>query len=261
MPDDQIPDRDKRSLAELLLSIADDKLILGHRNADWTGLAPILEEDIAYSSLAQDEIAHASAFYDLAARLTGTTADRLAYGRAAAEYRCAELVEFSDEFDWALALARSFYCDHFDRVRLGRLVRSKYRTLAELASRLAAEEQIHVDHVDSWIHRLGCGGPEACERMQKALDSVGTQAHSLFETNDSIRECERLGYYPGDEHSMYDSWLEGLRTVAQKAGLAINVAVPDPSRHGGRRGHHSAGFAALIDELTEVYRIEPEAAW
>jgi ring-1,2-phenylacetyl-CoA epoxidase subunit PaaC len=261
MPDDHNPDRDKKPLADLLLSIADDKLILGHRNADWTGLAPILEEDIAYSSLAQDEIAHASAFYDLAARLIGTTADRLAYGRAVTDYRCAELVEFSDEFDWALALARSFYCDHFDRARLERMAKSKYRPLAELASRLAAEEQIHVDHVDSWIHRLGRGGNEARERIQNALNRVGAMAPTLFESNDSIRECERLGYYPGDEKSMYDTWLDGLRAVAQKAGLTVNVPAPDPSQHGGRRGHHGAGFAALIDELTEVYRIEPEAAW
>jgi ring-1,2-phenylacetyl-CoA epoxidase subunit PaaC len=261
MPDNQISDRDKKHLAELLLSIADDKLILGHRNADWTGLAPILEEDIAYSSLAQDEIAHASAFYDLAARLTGTTADRLAYGRPAADYRCAELVEFSDEFDWALALARSFYCDHFDRARLARLAKSKYRPLAELASRLAAEEQIHVDHVDSWIHRLGYGGTEARERMQNALDRVGALAPTLFETTDSICECERLGYYPGDDKSMYGAWLEGLRTVANKAGLSVKVSSPDPNRQGGRCGHHGTGFAALIDELTEVYRIEPEAAW
>jgi ring-1,2-phenylacetyl-CoA epoxidase subunit PaaC len=261
MPDDQIPDRDKKHLAELLLAIADDKLILGHRNSDWTGLAPILEEDIAYSSLAQDEVAHASAFYDLAGRLLNTTADRLAYGRTPADYRCAEVVEFSDEFDWALALARSFYCDHFDRVRLGRLANSKYRPLAELASRLAAEEQIHVDHVDSWIHRLGRGGAEARDRMQKALDQVGVLAQTLFEMNDSIRESERLGYYPGNEQSMYGTWLEGLRAVAQEAGLTVNVPVPDPQRPGGRSGHHGAGFAGLIDELTEVYRIEPGAAW
>ena len=60
---------------------------------------------------------------------------------------------------------------------------------------------------------------------------------------------------------MYEAWLAGLRAIAQKAGLAVNLPTPDPNRHGGRRGHHGTGFAALIDELTEVYRIEPEAAW
>ena len=58
---DRIPDELKQPLVELLLSVADDKFILGHRNADWTGLAPIIEEDIAFSSLTQDEISHAAA--------------------------------------------------------------------------------------------------------------------------------------------------------------------------------------------------------
>ena len=60
---------------DLLLSIADDKLILGHRNSDWTGLGPILEEDIAFSALAQDDIAHALALYEVIAARTDTTAD------------------------------------------------------------------------------------------------------------------------------------------------------------------------------------------
>src|SRR6516162_586424 len=99
----QLADDLKKPLADLLLSVADDKLMLGHRNADWTGLAPILEEDIAFSSLAQDELAHASALYQVVGGLLGTTADKLAYGRRPDEYRCAPLVELSDEFNWATA--------------------------------------------------------------------------------------------------------------------------------------------------------------
>src|SRR5688572_30079963 len=113
-PMDQLPDDLKQPLADLLLSVADDKFILGHRNADWTGLAPILEEDIAFSALAQDEIAHAAALYEMVAQLRGTTADRLAYGRKPDEYRCCALVELSDAFNWATALCRNFFCDHFD---------------------------------------------------------------------------------------------------------------------------------------------------
>ena len=77
----------KPSLAELLLALADDKLVLGHRNSEWTGLGPILEEDIAFSALAQDEIAHAQAVYELVGPLVGKSADELAFGREPAEYR------------------------------------------------------------------------------------------------------------------------------------------------------------------------------
>ena len=83
----------KGPLLELLLSVADDKLLLGHRNSDWTGLGPILEEDIAFSSMAQDEIAHAQALYERAGELVGKTADQLAFGRDPDAYRCATITE------------------------------------------------------------------------------------------------------------------------------------------------------------------------
>ena len=68
--------------AQLLLELADDELILGWRNSEWTGIAPFLEEDVAFSSIAQNEIGHARALYDLAARELGTDADALAFDRS-----------------------------------------------------------------------------------------------------------------------------------------------------------------------------------
>ena len=41
--------------AQLLLQIADDELILGWRDSEWTGIAPSLEEDVAYVSGLLDE--------------------------------------------------------------------------------------------------------------------------------------------------------------------------------------------------------------
>src|SRR5262249_105718 len=77
--------------AQQLLELADDELILGWRNSEWTGIAPLLEEDVAFSSIAQNEIGHARAWYELAARELGTTADELAFDRRPEEYRCSRL--------------------------------------------------------------------------------------------------------------------------------------------------------------------------
>src|SRR5947208_15705344 len=74
---------------QLLLAIADDELILGWRNSEWTGSAPMLEEDVAFSSIAQNEIGHARALYQLLAE----DADALACDRRPEEYRCAPLVQ------------------------------------------------------------------------------------------------------------------------------------------------------------------------
>jgi ring-1,2-phenylacetyl-CoA epoxidase subunit PaaC len=257
---DRLTDDLKEPLVQLLLSVADDKFMLGHRNADWTGLAPILEEDIAFSALSQDELAHAQALYQVVAGLLGTKADKLAFGRKPEEYRCAQIVEPSDDFNWATALVRNFFCDHFDFLRLHRLAQSAYTPLAQLGTRLAAEEQIHVEHTDSWIVRLGRGGQEAHDRMQRALDKLAGLAPMLLEPTAGLEKLESQGIYPPTSPGMFERWSQDLYRVTREAGLDLKLP-PPADASGGRHGRHSAAFGALLDELTEVYRLEPEAAW
>src|SRR5205085_5014251 len=88
----------------LLLSLADDELVLGHRHAEWTGWAPHIEEDLAFSSIAQDEMAHARLLYGLAKEATGRDEDSLALGRKPEEYRNAVLCERPNR-DWGYSLA------------------------------------------------------------------------------------------------------------------------------------------------------------
>ena len=181
-----LPDELKTPLAVLLLSIADDKLMLGHRGSDWTGLAPILEEDIAFSAISQEEIAHASALYEMVGAMQGQRADAVDFGRPPEAYRCAELVTVSDEFDWARALVRQFFCDHFDILRFDRLSRSAYAPLAALAGRIHAEEATHIEHADLWMVQIGRGGDESQQRMQAALDLLSPLAGMLFEATNGI---------------------------------------------------------------------------
>src|SRR5690606_19666313 len=49
--------------SRVLLAIADDALIGGHRASHWTGVAPTIEEDLAFSTLAQDGITQADLWY------------------------------------------------------------------------------------------------------------------------------------------------------------------------------------------------------
>src|SRR5262245_24702464 len=193
---DTLPQELKKPLVELLLSVADDKFILGHRNADWTGLAPILEEDIAFSSLAQDDLAHAMALYGFIAGLTGGEANRIAYGRPAAEFRCCELVELHDEFDWSVAIVRQFVCDHFEQIRLGRLASSAFVPLRQLAARMLAEERLAIGHADQWIVRLGRAGEDSRRRIQAALVRLTPLAVGLFEPSAGVEQLEVAGVYP-----------------------------------------------------------------
>src|SRR6188768_3305486 len=139
--------------AQLLLPIADDELILGWRNSEWTGIAPFLEEDVAFSSIAQNEIGHARALYELAAAELGTTADELAFDRKPEEYRSAPLVELR-RLEWARTIARHWLYETADEIRLAALMASDDSEIAGLAAKIDREEAYHRMHAEMWFDRL-----------------------------------------------------------------------------------------------------------
>jgi ring-1,2-phenylacetyl-CoA epoxidase subunit PaaC len=136
-----------------LLAIADDELILGWRDSEWTGIAPFLEEDVAFSSIAQNEIGHARALYELVARERETTADGLAFDREPSEYRCSPLVELR-LLDWEKTIARHYLYEQADAARLERLRQSDDAEIAGLAAKIDREETYHRMHAQMWFDRL-----------------------------------------------------------------------------------------------------------
>ena len=138
---------------QLLLEIADDELILGWRDSEWTGIAPLLEEDVAFSSIAQNEIGHARALYELVARERGITADELAFDRTPDEYRCAQIVELR-LLDWEKTIARHYLYEEADEKRLARLRGSENAEIAGLAAKVDREEVYHRMHAQMWHDRL-----------------------------------------------------------------------------------------------------------
>src|SRR5437868_9970124 len=121
-------DTNPKSLETLLLALADDEFVLGYRNSEWTGIAPMLEEDVAFSSMAQDEIGHARLFYEMLAELAGSDADRIAYDRQPGDFLSCRLVE-RPKGDWAYSVIRQFLYDTADQVRLEALSRCAYEPL------------------------------------------------------------------------------------------------------------------------------------
>ena len=161
-------EQDERSLLE----IADDELILGWRDSEWTGIAPFLEEDVAFSSIAQNEIGHARALYELVARKRGLTADELAFDRAPQEYRCARIVELRLP-EWERTIARHHLYEEADARRLERLTASADSEIAGLAAKIDREEAYHRMHARMWHERLRGESryEQALEELRPLLDS------------------------------------------------------------------------------------------
>ena len=135
---------------QLLLAIADDELVLGWRDSEWTGIAPVLEEDVALSSIAQNEIGHARAIYGLLA----DDADALALDRAPGEYRSSAFVEMRFVPDWARTIARRYLYEHADAIRIAALAEWDEAAVAGLAAKIQREEAYHLMHADMWAERL-----------------------------------------------------------------------------------------------------------
>ncbi len=247
------------ALREYLTALADDELLIGHRDSEWTGHAPILEEDIAFSNLAQDEMGHALVWYTLAAarELGAPEPDQAAFFRPASEFRNATLVELP-KGDWAFTIVRQYLFDAAEQVRYAALAESAYQPMADAAAKLRREETYHLMHSRGWLQRLGDATEESHHRMQAALDAAWPHALGLFEPTGREALLLEAGIKPGEE-SLRTQWLAQVRPILEGATLEIPTAAP--MRGGGRSGKHTAHLVDLLNDMQKVARLEPEATW
>ena len=266
--------------------MADDELILGHRLSEWTGWVPYIEEDLALSSIAQDEIAHARMLLDIMSVIDGRDPDALALGRAPGEYRNAILCE-QPNTDFAFTLARHWLYDHADDVRLRALKQSSFKELREAVDVMLLEERYHLEHADAWFRRLADGPVDARHRFSEALANAIGMAEAIFEPIEDEATLVSDGILPVSSEQMRDEWRARIGGMLDEVGfdqvLAVHAEpqtgemVPtstgeieaaadsaDVVRNlgaGGRRGEHSEHFEPLWEEMTALYRAHPGARW
>jgi len=211
----------------LLLALADDELILGHRHSEWTGWAPHIEEDLAFSSIAQDEMAHARLLYGLAKDLTGRDEDELALGRQPAAYRNAWLCERPNR-DWGYTLARQYLYDTADAVRLEALAESSWRELADAVAVIRLEEKYHLDHARAWFERLASGPVTARQRFADGLASALGEAVALFEPLPDERAIVDDGVLPRATEDLLNEWLGQVGEALEGASLDFVLSEHSP---------------------------------
>ena len=273
-----------RALLSVVTALGDDELIVGHRHSEWTGFAPHIEEDVAFSSIAQDEIGHASAYYSLAAKLGDDDADRLALGRDKDEYRHAVICERPNG-DWAFSLARHWLYDHADALRLEAMEETSHDELRSIVAKIRREERYHLLHADTWMQRIAHGPVEGRRNLMNAVGSAYDDALGLFEPFENENEAVAEGIVPVGSDELRKRFLEQasaeldrlgfpthlIRTadtefVASSSGDLIveqeaGLGVEHHGGHGGRSGRHSDDWSPLWDDMTRTYRENPGARW
>jgi ring-1,2-phenylacetyl-CoA epoxidase subunit PaaC len=253
----------REALKDLLFKMADDSLILGHRNSEWVGIGPILEEDIAFASIAQDKLGHALALYALLHEHLGEPdPDTLAFMRSEQQFKCCHLVEIpTQEYDFALV--RHFLFDTAEALRFRALTTSSFKPLAQLARKVQGEIAYHTMHANAWIRQLSANDSqrnteESKARIQSAFTEAYPLALGIFEPSKYEQELQHEGIFIG-EKVLQEQWQSTIEDFCDSIGLYV-PSNAEPV-YGGRYGYHTEFLAQLLEEMSEVFATDPTAEW
>ena len=248
-----------------VLHLADNALVLGHRNSEWTGHGPILEQDIALSNIALDLIGQARNLYQYAAVLLNkvnedssqpATEDTLAYLRNADEYRNCLLVE-QENGDWGNTMTRQFLFSNYQFFLFKQLQLIKDEQLNAIAEKSLKEITYHLRWSSEWMIRLGDGTAQSRKRMQEAVNNLWKFTEELF--TPSVYESYVLQAAGISPERIKLSWAENVSKVLQEATLTIPQETAMLS--GGKDGKHGPVLNDLLNEMQYLQRTYPGATW
>jgi ring-1,2-phenylacetyl-CoA epoxidase subunit PaaC len=244
---------------QYLLRIGDTALILGQRIAEWTGHAPVLEEDIALANMALDLIGQSRALLTHAGVLEGAghDEDQFAFLRDERDYRNVTLVELP-RGDFAVTTVRNAMMATFFKLLWEKLADSKDAELAAIAGKAIKEARYHQQHAADWLVRLADGTDESRRRVDKALAHLWPYGAELFASDaiDAQAHAGGLGPRWGDLH---EGWLAEMTQILDEAGLAIPAATPFLST--GKTGVHSEHMGFILADMQHLQRSFPGGVW
>jgi ring-1,2-phenylacetyl-CoA epoxidase subunit PaaC len=253
---------------ELLFQLADDDFMIAYRGSEWLGLAPHIEEDVAFSSISQDTMGHAAMFYQLLSGLGAGDPDELAHARPSAERKNAILLEkvngpgtylTEPHYDWALAVVRNYFYAQAKKVKIESLKNSSYQPLAEAAVKVNMELYYHLLHWKTWFSQLVSAGGVARARMEEAMAKVFDELDGLFSMGHRAEEFTKHNLIDSEE-VLKARWKQMMSPVFESLGLKMPEQFGMKSGN-GRNGEHTADLQAALDTLGEVYSFDPAASW
>ena len=255
----------KAALVELLYQFADDDLIISFRGSEWLGLAPHIEEDVAFSSITQNTMGHATMFFQLLEELGEGDSDTLAHERAAGERRSSTYLEKMNgpgsyigepDYDWALAVVRNFLYESLKRVKLEAATNSSYEPLRQIARKALLEQTYHLAHWRLWIEQLQDSTEEAKEKIRARLEEASREFGDALSLGSKADEIHRFNLLI-DEETLKNRWLEKVNGVLKEKFDSI----PKMELGDGRRGAYNEDLEQAISIFTEVYMSDTEAVW
>lgn len=247
------------ALKDLLYKMADDQLVLGHRNSEWTGFGPLLEEDIAFSSMAQDKVGQSWQIYKILNELGESDPDTVAFMRNADQFHNSQFVELPNgEYDFSLI--RHFLFDTAELLRFQFLSESSFEPLAQLAKKIKGETKYHSMHANIWVKQLGSATEESISRLQGSLNEALPYALGLFEESKFEDDLIADGIFKG-EAALKEAWIGEVTKIINQSALTLPDLQQIEPVLGGRTGEHTEYLQPMLDEMSEVFKVDPTADW
>ncbi|MFZ3578863.1 1,2-phenylacetyl-CoA epoxidase subunit PaaC [Virgibacillus sp. DJP39] len=254
-----------KSLTELLYQLADDDFIVAFRGSEWLGLAPHIEEDVAFSSITQNTMGHASLYYNLLEELGEGNSDVLAHERPSNKRKNAIYLEMKNGdgsyledpyYDWALTVVRQYFYEVFKKVKLKALTRSSYVPLANIAQKVLMEQPYHLAHWKIWIKQLQGSTPDAQRRITFRVEEAWNEFQDVLELGSHEKEMVTHKLIAGEDY-LKQQWLEEIEATL-KSPPEFSIGKKSGS---GRNGEHTEDLEQALLIFAEVYNTDKEAVW
>lgn len=239
---------------ELVLAFADDEHLMGQQYTEWIGVAPFLEEDLAFASIGQDELGHAAMLYEVIVGLDEADLDEFAFFRDADAWRSSWLVERSFP-GWEHALVRHWFYDLAEVLRWQLFEDSSVQALADVAVRALSEERFHRRHADAMLNAL-LDVDDARSRLTRAAEDILPYALGLFDVVAGEADAIAEGVVTGSFADQLPAWRRDVEARFPGLDWSQSVATEQQSR----TARHD-NFAPMLSRIREVFELDRQAIW
>ncbi|HJP15946.1 MAG TPA: 1,2-phenylacetyl-CoA epoxidase subunit PaaC [Acidimicrobiales bacterium] len=240
-------------IKEYLLAFADDEHLMGQQHTEWIGIAPFLEEDMAFASIGQDELGHASMLYSLVLG-DSSEIDGFVFNRKPEEWRSCQLVE-SNHREWEEALMRHWCYDMAEDLRWELFRKSSHPELVSISERALKEEAYHRRHAEALVENL-LSVPSSKSRLMEALEKIIPEVLDLFSPMPGEEDAISSEVVSGKYCDMFPVWRTRLENRFGVLDPDLFTGIDDVTR---TRRH--SDFDVLFNRIREVFLLDPEATW
>jgi 1,2-phenylacetyl-CoA epoxidase catalytic subunit len=231
--------RGNQSLSDLVLSLADNKQMLGLRYAEWATRAPSLEADIAAAAMGLDDLGHSRVLYGC---LEPLGEDPRGPERESDPASLRALPYFDEPWsEWSQFVAANAVLDTAFTVMIEACVAGSVEVLQQRLHKMLMEERYHFLHGRSWL-RSGIDAIALHGAWQQAIEWFGPPDGETA----ALHREGRLSMGPDELRRRLEEQLEMKGT-----DLTIDWKAWDPIRRRSQPGAIDESTFSMLRGLEE----------